>query len=78
MIICVGIRAVEPDFKKSNKKPDATVGYRRLYPTFAQQAAAAAAVLTAALTAILDHKITEAVCGQEKICTHCVRSSTLI
>ena len=29
------IRAVEPDFKKSNKKPDAKVGYRRLYPTFA-------------------------------------------
>ena len=27
------IRAVEPDFKKSNKKPDAKVGYRRLYPT---------------------------------------------
>ena len=25
-------RAVEPDFKKSNKKPDAKVGYRRLYP----------------------------------------------
>ena len=26
-------RAVEPDFKKSNNKPDAKVGYRRLYPT---------------------------------------------
>ena len=36
----------------------------------------AAAALTAALTAFLDHIITEAVCGQEKICTHCVRSST--
>ena len=34
------IRAVEPDFKKSNKKPDAKVGYRRLYPTFAVKAAA--------------------------------------
>ena len=33
-------RAVEPDFKKSNKKPDAKVGYRRLYPTFAVKAAA--------------------------------------
>ena len=32
-------RAVEPDFKKSNKKPDAKVGYRRLYPTFAVKAA---------------------------------------
>ena len=39
MIICVGIRAVEPDFKKSNKKPDAKVGYRRLYPTFIVNAA---------------------------------------
>ena len=29
----VQIRAVEPDFKKSNNKPDAKVGYRRLYPT---------------------------------------------
>ena len=36
----------------------------------------AAAALTAAVTAFLDHIITEAVCGQEKICTHCVRSST--
>ena len=34
----------------------------------------AAAALTAAVTAFLDHIITEAVCGQEKICTHCVRS----
>ena len=34
------IRAVEPDFKKSNKKPDAKVGYRRLYPTFHSKAAA--------------------------------------
>ena len=25
-------RAVEPDFKKSNEKPDTKVGYRRLYP----------------------------------------------
>jgi len=33
LIIRVKIRAVEPDFKKSNKKPDAKVGYRRLYPT---------------------------------------------
>ena len=32
----------------------------------------AAAALTAAMTAFLDHIITEAVCGQEKICTHCV------
>ena len=30
----VWTRAVEPDFKKSNNKPDAKVGYRRLYPTF--------------------------------------------
>ena len=36
----------------------------------------AAAALTAAVTAFLDHIITEAVCGQQKICTHCVRSST--
>ena len=47
----------------------------------------AAAALTAAVTAFLEHIITEAVCGQEKIrthcvygqensCTHCVRSST--
>ena len=36
----VGIRAVEPDFKKSNKKPDAKVGYRRLYPTLHSKAAA--------------------------------------
>ena len=35
VIKCVRPRAVEPDFKKSNKKPDAKVGYRRLYPTFA-------------------------------------------
>ena len=35
----VRIRAVEPDFKKSNNKPDAKVGYRRLYPTFAVKAA---------------------------------------
>ena len=28
------IRAVEPDFKKSNKNPDAKVGYRLLYPRF--------------------------------------------
>ena len=32
----------------------------------------AAAALTAAVTAFLDHIITEAVCGQQKICTHCV------
>ena len=32
-------RAVEPDFKKSNKKSDAQGAYRRLYPTFAQAAA---------------------------------------
>ena len=36
----VRIRAVEPDFKKSNKKPDAKVGYRRLYPTCIVKAAA--------------------------------------
>ena len=29
-----------------------------------------------ALTALLDHIITEPVCGQENLCTHCVRSST--
>ena len=29
-------RAVEPDFKKSNKKSDAQGACRRLYPTFAQ------------------------------------------
>ena len=28
-------RAVEPDFKKSNKKSDAQGACRRLYPTFA-------------------------------------------
>ena len=38
--VWIEIRAVEPDFKKSNKKPDAKVGYRRLYPTFAVKAAA--------------------------------------
>ena len=27
----VTTRAVEPDFKKSNKKPDAKVGYRRRF-----------------------------------------------
>ena len=32
-----------------------------------------AAALTAAVTAFLDHIIT--VCGQQKICTHCVRLS---
>ena len=37
----VRIRAVEPDFKKSNKKPDAKVGYRRLYPTFHSSSSAA-------------------------------------
>ena len=47
-------------------------------PDLIDSADIAAAVLTAALTAFLDHIITEAVCGQEKICTHCVRSSTLI
>ena len=31
----VKIRAVEPDFKKSNKKSDAQGACRRLYPTFA-------------------------------------------
>ena len=31
----VGTRAVEPDFKKSNKKSDAQGACRRLYPTFA-------------------------------------------
>ena len=36
----------------------------------------AAAALTATVRAFLDHIITEAVCGHEKICTHCVRSST--
>ena len=29
------IRAVEPDFKKSDKKSDAQGACRRLYPTFA-------------------------------------------
>ena len=33
--IGVYIRAVEPDFKKSNKKSDAQGACRRLYPTFA-------------------------------------------
>ena len=47
----------------------------------------AAAALTAAVTAFLEHIIIETACGQEKIrihcvygqensCTHCVRSST--
>ena len=36
-----------------------------------------AAALTAAVTAFLDHIITEAVCGQEKICTHCVCGQAL-
>ena len=31
----VEIRAVEPDFKKSNKKSDAQGACRRFYPTFA-------------------------------------------
>ena len=35
----IDTRAVEPDFKKSNNKPDAKVGYRRLYPTLHSKAA---------------------------------------
>ena len=35
LLIMVNIRAVEPDFKKSNKKSDAQGACRRLYPTFA-------------------------------------------
>ena len=35
MPLHVAIRAVEPDFKKSNKKSDAQGACRRLYPTFA-------------------------------------------
>ena len=34
-------------------------------------------VAVATVTAFLDHIITEAVCGQEKICTHCVCGQAL-
>ena len=56
-----------PPHPQNGQWPDAS-----FYMGLIGSADIAAAALTAAMTAFIEHIITEAVCGQEKIHTHCV------